>query len=220
MYLPAQFEVTDKTALHGVIEKYPLGTWIVSSGLDSNSDLNADLTINHIPFLLDEACAEHGTLVGHVARANPIWRLLKTRHTSAVVFQGEQGYVSPSWYASKQEHHRAVPTWNYAVVHAHGMARAIEDRDWLLRLVTRLSNKHEADQPTPWQISQAPAEYIEKMLETIVGIEMPIDKLVGKFKLSQNRSRADQQGVISGLQQVGNADSLAMAELIKHQLDE
>ena len=212
MYLPSHFEERDIEKLQSAVELHPLATWIVAS--------SQQLAINHIPFLLDKDRGQYGTLAGHVARTNSVWKLLANNHQCAAVFQGEQSYVSPSWYPSKHEHHRAVPTWNYVVVHAHGVARAIEDRDWLLQLVTRLSDKHEADQPTPWHVSQAPADYLEKMLEAIVGIEIPIDKLVGKFKLSQNRSRDDQHGIVAGLHQAGDTDSVAMAELMKRKLDQ
>ena len=204
MYVPTHFEVNDKAVLHDVITKYPLGTWIVSNGVD--------LTINHIPFLLDTTRGEHGTLIGHVARANPVWKQLQADTSSAVVFHAEQGYVSPNWYPSKQHDPGVVPTWNYAVVHVHGTARAIEDKEWLLQLVTALTDHHEEHRDHPWQVSDAPKEYIEKRLAGIVGIEISIESLIGKFKLSQNRSDKDQQGVITGLQSSCDPRELALAK--------
>ncbi len=212
MYLPNHFEEHDVAKLHAVISQHPLATWIVCA--------DEQLEINHIPFLLDKNRGKHGTLVGHVARANPIWQRLTAECPSAILFHGEQSYISPSWYPSKQKHHKAVPTWNYIVVHAHGTARAIEDRDWLRSHVTQLSDKHESVQGEPWHISQAPGDYLDKMLSEIVGIEIPIDKLIGKFKLSQNRSTEDQRGIVSGLQSTDDGTSLAMAELIRHRLDQ
>lgn len=207
MYMPAHFKVTDQSELHSVITQYPLGTWIVSAV--------HELEINHVPFLLDTTRGKYGTLIGHVARANPVWQLLTSGVASAVVFHAEQGYISPSWYPGKQEHHRVVPTWNYAVVHVHGTAEVIDDRNWLLAHVTALSNLHEQHQQTPWDVSEAPADYLDKMLAAIVGIAIPIDSLIGKFKLSQNRSRADQSGVVSGLKASDNADALALAQRMK-----
>jgi len=207
MHLPAQFEVTDKTVLHDVIARYPLGTWVVSNG--------DELNINHIPFILDATLGAHGTLIGHVARANPVWQQLKANTQSVIVFHAEQGYVSPSWYESKQDDDRVVPTWNYAVVHARGSAKAIEDAASLLRIVSALTDQHEVNQAHPWKVSDAPADYIDKLLGAIVGVQMPIESLQGKFKLSQNRSAADRKGVLDALQVGG--DSLDQALAIRMQ---
>lgn len=200
MYLPAHFEVTDKNVLHDVIANHPLGTWVVSNG--------NDLLINHIPFLLDESKGTHGVLIGHVARANPVWTQLDENTKSAVVFQAEQGYVSPNWYASKRSDGRVVPTWNYSVVHVHGTAKTIEDKDSLLQIVSALTDQHEANQTKPWRVSDAPADYVDKLLGSIVGIEIRIDSITGKFKLSQNRSADDREGVIAGLQDSNESEAL------------
>ena len=136
MYVPAHFEETDVGVLHALIRAHPLGAWVTQSG--------TGLVVNHIPFLLDPGGGAHGSLVGHVARANPVWRAFSRDIPSVVVFQGPQAYISPSWYPSKHAHGKAVPTWNYAVVHAHGLPRAIEDRDWLLRHVSRMSDTQES----------------------------------------------------------------------------
>ena len=172
------------------------------------------LLVNHIPFLLSATDATHGTLMGHVARANPVWQSFSATEPSVVIFQGAESYISPSWYASKLEHGKVVPTWNYAVVHAHGMPRAIEDRDWILNHVTRLSAEQESQQPLPWRVDDAPRDYIDKLLGAIVGIEIPVQALSGKWKVSQNRPLLDRQGVIAGLQAQDDARSKEMAGLI------
>ena len=194
MYLPAHFEETRADVMHALLRAHPLATWVVQ-GADG-------LTVNHIPFLIDPVRGPHGTLVGHVARANPVWQQLGA---SVAVFQGPQAYVSPNWYPSKHAHGKAVPTWNYAVVHAHGTPRAIESRDALLEIVTRLTLAHEGHQAAPWAVSDAPADYIEQLLKAIVGIEIPIVRLTGKWKMSQNRSSADRRGVVAGLEADGAA---------------
>lgn len=179
---------------------HPLGTWFSTSG----GELRAD----HVPFLFDASQGAHGVLRAHVSRANPVWR---TPGQSLVVFQGPQAYVSPGWYASKREHGKAVPTWNYAVVHVHGQARAFDGRDELLPLLERLTATHEARQAQPWRVSDAPAAYIDQLLRAIVGIEITIDRIEGRWKMSQNRSEADQQGVHTGLLQVGSDEARAVA---------
>jgi transcriptional regulator len=203
MYMPAHFEETRPEVLHALLRAHPLATWVVKQG--------DDLVVNHIPFMLDAARGPHGTLVGHVARANPIWQQLGT---SVAVFQGPQAHVSPNWYPSKRAHGKVVPTWNYAVVHAHGQPRAIESRDEVLAIVTRLTLTHEAGSAVPWAVSDAPADYIDQMLKAIVGIEMPIEQLVGKWKATQNRSLPDRLGTIAGLQQRGDEQSLDVAALV------
>ena len=206
MYVPKHFEETDRAVLHALIESHPLGAWVTMSP--------SGLLVNHIPFLLASADGAHGTLMGHVARANPVWQSFSATEPSVVIFQGAESYISPSWYASKLEHGKAVPTWNYAVVHAHGMPRAIEDRDWILDHVTRLSAKQESQQPLPWRVDDAPRDYIDKLLGAIVGIEIPVQALSGKWKVSQNRPLLDRQGVIAGLQAQDDARSKEMAGLI------
>ena len=203
MYMPAHFEETRAEVLHTLVQNHPLATWVVHD--------DAGLVVNHIPFLLDATRGPHGTLIGHVARANPVWQRLGP---SVAVFQGAQAYISPSWYPSKRAHGKVVPTWNYAVVHAHGLPRAVESRDELLAIVTRLTQVHEADSAVPWAVDDAPADFVEQLLKAIVGIEMPVERLVGKWKVSQNRGAPDRLGTVAGLQQRGDAQSLAMAALV------
>lgn len=217
MYLPTHFEQSDRGALHALIRAHPLGAWVVQGG--------DGLDANHIPFLLDAQRGPLGTLVGHVARANPVWRALGAEGgaDSLVIFQGAQSYVSPSWYASKREHGKVVPTWNYAVVHAHGAPRAIHDRQWLRELVTRLTAEHEqriaaTSSAAPWQVADAPHAFIDGMLDAIVGIEIPIARLAGKWKTSQNRTEADRRGVAAALlalhEKGGGDEAAAMAALV------
>lgn len=211
MYLPAHHEETDRATLHALIRAEPLGTWVLHDG--------AGLVANHIPFLLDAERGPHGTLVAHVARANPAWRSFAAGAEALVIFQGAQCYISPSWYPSKHQHGKAVPTWNYAVVHAHGRPRAIEHRDWLHAHVSRLADLHESTQAVPWKVSDAPADYIDKMLAAIVGIEIELTRLVGKWKVSQNRPDADKRGVVAGLLSRDDAESREMTGLVERFID-
>lgn len=203
MYLPAHFEEDRTEVLHQLIRDHPFGM-LVTLG---QGGLNA----NHIPFELDPAAGPFGTLRAHVARANPVWRDFNAELDVLAVLQGAQSYISPSWYPGKQENGKVVPTWNYIVVHAYGPMRVVEDPGWLRGLVHRLTERHEAGKAQPWKVADAPAEYIEKMLSAIVGIEIPITKLTGKWKLSQNRSEADRDGVRHGLRGMDNSDAAAMA---------
>ena len=210
MYVPQHFAETDIAVLHALIGAHPLGTWV--------SATDAGLVANHVPFLLDASRGEHGTLVAHVARANPIWRTFSTSLPSLVVFQGAQAYVSPSWYPSKRAHGKAVPTWNYVVVHAQGVPRAIEERAWLRTHLQMLVSVHEAPQAVPWKIADAPDDFIDGLLRVIVGIEIPIATLVGKWKVSQNRPDADKLGVAEGLSARGDPPSAAMADLVRRHI--
>jgi len=203
MYLPAHFEEGRIPVLHQLIHDHPFGT-LVTLGRDG---LNA----NHIPFELDPAAGPFGTLRAHVARANPVWRDFSAELDVLAVLQGAQSYVSPSWYPGKREDGKVVPTWNYIVVHAYGPMRVVEDPVWLRGLVHRLTERHEAGTAQPWKVADAPADYIEKMLSAIVGIEIPITKLTGKWKLSQNRSERDRDGVVQGLREMDNGDAAALA---------
>jgi len=211
MYVPQHFEETDRAVLHALIQAHPLGTWVTPGD-------DGALIANHVPFLVDAERGEHGTLVAHVARANPVWRSFSRSSDSIVVFQGAHAYVSPSWYPGKQAHGKVVPTWNYAVVHAHGRPQAIDDRDWLLRLVSRLTDTNEAAQARPWKVADAPSDYIDQMLKAIVGIEIPIARLEGKWKLSQNRPEVDRLGVAAGLAARDDAMAAAVAALMRKQV--
>ncbi len=206
MYVPAYTEETDVGVLHALIRAHPLGAWVTAT--------DDGVVANHIPFLIDPAAGPYGALVGHVARANPIWQNFATQPPSLILFQGAESYITPSWYPSKHAHGRAVPTWNYAVVHAHGIPRAIEDRDWMRAHVTQLTNVHEAGEAQPWKITDAPADFTTRLLDAIVGIEIPISKLVGKWKVSQNRPDEDKRGIIAGLSTHDDDKSRDMAALV------
>lgn len=205
MYVPAHFEESRPEVLRRLIHDHPLAA-LVTLGSDG---LNA----NHIPMELDADPAPLGTLRGHVARANPVWRDFSPGVDALAIFQGPQAYVSPAWYQTKQETGKVVPTYNYAVVHAGGPMRIIEDRAWLRAFVERLTNRHEAGRPQPWKVTDAPADFIEHMLGAIIGIEIPLTKLAGKWKVSQNRPATDLDGVVRGLN--GESGARAMADLVK-----
>jgi len=211
MYLPAHFEERRTEVLHALIRSHSLGTLVT---LDTAGELQA----NPIPFLIETGPQAHGTLRGHVARDNPLWRESRADADALVVFQGAQSYVSPGWYPSKAEHGKVVPTWNYIVVQARGRLRAIDDAVWLRALVARLTDRFESPQARPWGIGDAPADYIETMLRAIVGIEIELTSLVGKWKVSQNRSATDRAGVAAGLAALaGDAQAAAMAAEVAQQ---
>jgi transcriptional regulator len=207
MYLPKSFEPPDTDALLQFMRTHSFGTLVTmtSSGLDGN----------HLPFVIDAEPTPYGTLRGHVARANPIWRECVAGADALVIFQGPDSFVSPSWYPSKQETGAVVPTWNYIVAHAHGKVTAVEDAAWLRSHVEALTEHHEAGRDVPWAVSDAPEDYIRKLIGAIVGIEMPIARLTGKWKVSQNRSASDRDGVVRGLMGEGTDAARAMAALVK-----
>jgi transcriptional regulator len=207
MYLPKHFEETRIEILHELIRAHPLGALVTltPNGLDAN----------HIPFEVEPDPAPFGTLRGHVARANSLWRDFLRNVEALVIFQGPDTYISPSWYATKRETAKVVPTWNYAVVHAHGALRVIHDRAWLRGFVERLTNRHEAERRDPWKVTDAPSDFIDKQLGAIIGLEIPITRLIGKWKASQNRPPHDRAGVVEGLLQEGRRSVAAMVDVIR-----
>lgn len=207
MYLPPYHAETDVHVMHALIHKHPLGTWITQDAQEMVAD--------HIPFVFDAHRGPHGTLRAHVARANPVWRALSGDAPSLVIFQGPQSYITPSWYPSKLTDGKVVPTWNYTVVHARGVARAIEDPVWIHQVVSDLTQANEATNPQPWKLADAPADFIERMARAIVGIEIPITSIVGKSKLSQDEALADRIGTSEGLAQQGDTNAMALAQLVK-----
>jgi transcriptional regulator len=212
MYLPKHFEETRIQILHELIRAHPLGALVTltPSGLDAN----------HIPFEVDPDPAPFGTLRGHIARANPLWRDFSRDVEALAIFQGPGTYISPSWYPTKRETAKVVPTWNYAVVHAHGALRVIDDRAWLRGFVEKLTNRHEAGRRDPWMVTDAPSDFIETQLGAIVGLEIPITRLLGKWKVSQNRPPHDRDGVVQGLSQEGRQPATAMADLVRQSTSE
>ena len=207
VYLPAHFEETRPDVLQELMRAHPLGT-LVTSG---PGGLNA----NHVPFEYDAQPAPLGTLRAHVARANPVWREFAAEVEPLVIFQGPQAYITPSWYQTKKETGKVVPTFNYMVVHAYGAMRAIEDTAWLRDFVGRLTDRFEAPRAQPWAVTDAPEDFIALQLRAIVGIEIRLTRITGKWKTSQNRPGADRAGVIAGLRESGEAAAQAMAAAIE-----
>ena len=212
MYLPSHFKETRPAVLHDLIRAYPLAVLVT---IDATG-----LVANHIPMEIDPGAGEHGTLRGHVARGNPMWKSSRPDVEALAVFQGPHGYITPSFYATKAATGEVVPTWNYATVHAYGPLRVIEDPGWLRHFVETLTARHEARRQAasgrePWKVSDAPERYIEKMLKAIVGIELPISRIEGKWKVSQNRSAEDRAGVVAGLRDSDDAAQHALADLVR-----
>jgi transcriptional regulator len=207
MYIPPHFAVTDPATLHRILREHPLGM-LVTPGPEG---LDAD----HIPFEFEPgqgvddaggAPGAHGTLRAHVARANPLWQRCPTGTPVMVVFRGAEAFVSPSWYPSKHESHRQVPTWNYEVVHAHGVLTVHDDERFVRGLVARLTRQHEAGESKPWKMSDSAPDFIDAMLANIVGIEVAVTSLVGKSKLSQNKETRDRRGAADTLAARGQAE--------------
>ena len=204
MYQPVHFEEANLPTLHALINAHPLGM-LISADAD-------DLQANPIPFLLDPSAGPHGTLRAHVARANPQWQHLQNGAKALVVFQGSDAYVTPSWYQSKKDHGKVVPTWNYVCVQVRGKVQVIDDAAWLHSQLSALTDGHEAGRNNAWSIADAPADFIEMQKRAIIGLEMVIEDIVGKWKVSQNRPVADRVGVAAGLHKDANIN---MADLVR-----
>jgi transcriptional regulator len=211
MHNPPTFQQHSVEAMHGLMRTYPLAL-LVTHGPDG-------LQASPIPFLLYADEGEYGTLRAHMARANPHWKELGDVDECLVVFRGPDGYVTPSWYASKVATQKVVPTWNYAIVHARGKPLAIDDAAWLARQLNDLTSFHEAPRPQPWSIGDAPGDYIAAQMKAIVGIEIPIARLEGKWKMSQNKDEADRRGVLRGMRAVDDAhENQAVADVLERTL--
>ncbi|BFG75711.1 FMN-binding negative transcriptional regulator [Paraburkholderia terrae] len=197
MYVPAHFAETRKEVLHSRIVQHPFGTLIThgSNGLDAN----------HIPFELAAEDGELGVLRAHVARANPVWQEVANGDEVLVVFHAGDAYISPNWYPSKHELHKQVPTWNYMVVHAHGRITILDDERYVRGVVGRLTRTHEASEPKPWKMGDAPKDYVDAMVKAIVGVQIEVTRLVGKSKLSQNKEARDIQGAAEALKSSGES---------------
>lgn len=204
MYIPSQFEQPDIEVMHELIRNRPLATVVT---LGSNG-INA----NHIPLHLELTPEPYGVLRGHVARSNPIWTDLRADIEVLAIFHGPDAYISPSWYATKQETGKVVPTWNYTVVHAYGSLRIIDDASWVRTQLEALTSHNEAVFPEPWTIADAPVDFTEKLIAAVVGIELVITRLSGKWKVSQNQPPQNQDSVIQGLSASGQT---VMADLVK-----
>jgi transcriptional regulator len=207
VYLPSHFLEDDPDTLFSLIEEHPLGL-LVTVG-------STGVTANLIPCVLERAWGEHGRLLLHVARNNPVWHDHDPDAEALVVFQSVERYITPNWYATKQATHEVVPTWNYAMVQARGPLIVHDDPKWVRGQAGRLTKMMEMDQPVPWKMADAPRDYTDAMLADIVGMEIPIRTLTGKIKASQNRTDADAAGAIAGLRQRGSPQDLAMADLIE-----
>lgn len=211
MYVSRHHQLSDRETLYALMQAHPLGAWVCQA--------QGVLVANHVPFLLDRGRGEFGTLVGHVSRANSVWRGLGTDTPSMVMFQGPQSYISPGWYPSKALRGEVVPTWDYVVAHVHGVARIFEDRDGLLDMLNRLTDAHEARRPAPWRVADAPAAYIDGLLRGIVGIEIPIARVEGKLKASQDEAWQDRQGTAKGLEESGRDEARALAGWVRGAMD-
>lgn len=206
MYTPKHFEENRSEVLYALVRAHPLCTLVTLS--------DEGLVANYIPMMLRPKQGLPDTLVGHVARANPVWRATNFEVPVLALFQGPQHYVSPSLYATKAEHGKVVPTWNYTVVQARGRLTVHDDADWVRQQVIELTQRQEANRAQPWAVSDAPRDYTDTMIRAIVGIEITLTQLTGKWKVSQNQVPANQESLVQALQQ-GNADDQAMAELVR-----
>jgi transcriptional regulator len=205
MYLPTHFAETRPEELSRIIREHPLGALVThgTSGLDAD----------HLPFEFDPQVGTHGLLSAHVARANPLWQRCPTGTPVMVIFGGAQAYISPSWYPSKHEAHRQVPTWNYEVVHAHGVLTVHDDERFARGIIARLTRRHEAAEPKPWKMGDSAPEYIDSMVRNIVGIEIALTSLVGKSKLSQNKEARDRLNAAEILKSRGHEE---MSQLMRN----
>ena len=207
MYVPPLHRLADPEALQALMSAHPLGAWVCHG--------SGGLIANHVPFFLDRRRGPLGTLVGHVSRANAVWRELGPDRPSVVMFQGAQAYITPGWYPGHAAHGEVVPTWNYVVAHAHGRARAIEDRAWLLDMLQHLTDVHEDGRAAPWRVGDAPPAYLDAMLRGIVGIEIAVDRIEGKLKASQDEALPDRVGTVAGLRAIACPAAAAMAALVQ-----
>ncbi len=206
MYIPKVHEENRIEVLHDLIESQPLAS-LVTMG-------RSGLFASHLPMVIERESAKHGLLKGHLSRANPQWRDFLPSVEALAIFSGPQHYITPSWYPEKLETGKVVPTWNYAVVHAYGHLKVIEDTAWLMDHLKSLTSIHEAALSQSWKVSDAPADYIESLAKGIVGLELPIERLEGKWKVSRNQPERNRIGVVKGLERLGTPESLAMKALV------
>lgn len=208
MYLPKHFEQQDLDSLTALLKDYPLGALVTQH--------DGALEANHIPFLLEGPLSVGGKLIGHVAKGNPAWKNHSATEESLVIFQGPEAYITPNWYPSKQVHHQVVPTYNYAVVHVYGVLSVTHDEALKRKIVTDLTQTMETARQSTWRISDAPVDYIEKMLNAIVGIELTITRIQAKWKVTQNRDTADRDGVADGLNVSGASErDVRMSQIVR-----
>jgi transcriptional regulator len=207
MYEPLPHRQDQLAAQHALIRSHPFGL-LISQGAQG-------LEANSIPFLLDAGASKLGTLQAHMARANGQWRSLSEVADTLVVFQGADHYITPSWYATKHETGKVVPTWNYVMVQARGRARTIENSSWLRKQIEALTLVHESPRSAPWAVSDAPSDFVDAQIKAIVGVEIEITAISGKWKVSQNRPAADRAGVMAGLEAMGDEASREMMAIVR-----
>jgi transcriptional regulator len=209
MYLPDHFRVEDIPEMHALMRARPFAA-LISAGPEG-------LYASHLPTVLKDGDT-HGVIECHLSRANPHWKTLAEGNEAMMIFQGAEGYITPNWYPSKAQHGKAVPTWNYAVVHAYGRPAVMQEKDWLLRHVGELTTQQERSEAKPWAVSDAPDSYIEVMLRGIVGFRFAITRLEGKWKMSQNREMPDRLGVVDGLRARAAGDDIEIADAVSRRI--
>jgi transcriptional regulator len=207
VYIPKANEEKRVSVMHELMLAHPLGS-LVTMGASG-------LIASHIPMMLEKDGSEFGVLKGHISRANPQWKDFTSSVEALAIFAGHQHYISASWYPGTQEDGKEVPTWNYEVVHAYGTLKLVEDERWLMAHLESLTDTHEASSERPWKVSDAPESFIRSLLNGIIGLELPIRRLEGKWKVSQNRTASEREGVIEGLTKVNTPESLVMRDLVK-----
>jgi len=206
MHVPKAFQQDDPVALHELMVKYPLASLIAYSA--------TGIEVNHIPFFLNKSKGKL-SLQGHIAKANPLWKLIKDKSQVLLVFHGPNCYISPNYYPTKKEQGKVVPTWNYVAVHVKGLLSYRFDTQFKLDMLNNLTIQHEQNQEKPWSITDAPMQYIQRMLAAIVGLEIEILSITGKWKVSQNQSEINKQGIVAGLSNEETSDSLNIANLVQ-----
>lgn len=207
MYVPTHFAESNIDVLHQLMLAHPFATLITMS--------SAGINANHVPLHLIPGAGQYGALQGHVARANPVWSDLVHEVEALVIFQGPDAYISPAWYPTKQIDGKVVPTWNYITVHAYGTLRVIDDPAWVKNQLESLTTQQEASFEKPWTIADAPMAFTDNMINAIVGVEILITKLVGKWKLSQNQPALNQAGVVQGLQSLNQSEATELASAVE-----
>ncbi|MFZ6873494.1 FMN-binding negative transcriptional regulator [Undibacterium sp. Di27W] len=214
MYMPSHFAEERIEVLHALIQAHSLAALV--------SLQDGELEANHIPFIVSPPTADapYGVLRGHVARNNLAWQSAGKGQDALLIFQGPQAYISPRWYEEKKRSGEVVPTYNYAVVHAHGPMRVVDDRQEFLQLLSDLSDYFEHKFDSPWKVSDAPAEFIDRIMDLIVGIEIPIRRISGKWKTSQNKSTQDRVNMVDGLREINDTSPQALANIMEQQLFE
>ncbi len=208
MYAVQHFAQEDVSVMRAYLVENPFAALVINT-VDGPS-------VDHLPLEFDPASGSSGRLVGHIARSNPLWREFESSRGLAV-FSAHHGYVSPDWYVSKAADPRVVPTWNYAAVHVSGTLRFFQDADRIKELLVQLTDRFESARPTPWRMNDAPAEFVERLVGGVVGVELQIDRMQGKWKLSQNRPQEDRDGVMAGLRREGGGNGAALADLMAMQ---